>query len=53
MKIKDFKIYNNEAEVLFPGYSDLTYVNLDENVFLNRGSVEIYPDFKNDKPEVG
>lgn len=50
-KVENFCISNEYGEVEFPGFTDLTYVNLDEVVHIDYKSISLY--HKLERPEIG
>ncbi len=51
-KIKNFKIISKHVTVIYPSFTDISYVNFGECVFFDDQNVEIYPD-KKTKPSFG
>ena len=49
--VENFSIYNEFGMILFPGYTDLTYVNLDESINIDFKLITVYQNSK--VPKVG
>ena len=42
-RVKDFRIFFDKIEVLFPGETDLTYVDFERDIHYKETDIDIYP----------
>mmetsp|Transcript_8713 Transcript_8713/g.7684 ORF Transcript_8713/g.7684 Transcript_8713/m.7684 type:complete len:80 (+) Transcript_8713:2503-2742(+) len=45
-EVEGFTISNKHGKIEFAGKTDVTYLDLDDLVYIQRGSAEVYPESK-------